>query len=75
MLKPHILSEKGNEVKVKPLVVVEVAFEEIQKSPSYSSGYALRFPRLVNLREDRAPEDCSTLKMVDGFFRRQRFGK
>ena len=75
MLKPHIISEKGNEVNVKPLVVVEVAFEEIQKSPSYSSGYALRFPRLVNLREDRAPEDCSTLKMVEGFYKQQRFGK
>ena len=53
ILKPHIISEKGNEVKIKPKIVIEVAYEEIQKSPTYSSGWALRFPRFLRIRWDR----------------------
>ncbi len=71
-LKPLIISEKGREVRVKPRVVVEVTYEEIQKSPTYSSGYALRFPRVVNLRLDRDPSECSTLQMVEDFYYAQR---
>lgn len=67
-LKPLIVSEKGREVKIKPKIVVEVSYEEIQKSPTYSSGYALRFPRLKNLRSDRNPSEASTLDMVEDFY-------
>ena len=72
ILKPNIISEKGKEVKIKPCLVVEVTYEEIQKSPTYSSGYALRFPRFLRLREDRAPEEASTLDMVKAFYEEQR---
>lgn len=72
MLKPLITSEKGKEVKIKPKVVIEVNYEEIQKSPTYSSGYALRFPRLVRLRNDRSADDASTLEMVEEFYFAQR---
>jgi DNA ligase-1 len=71
-LKPLILSEKGREVKIKPKVVVEVSYEEIQKSPTYSSGYALRFPRLVNLREDRSAKQASTLSVVEDYYYSQK---
>lgn len=71
LLKPLIISEKGKEVKVKPKIVIEVNYEEIQKSPSYSSGFALRFPRLVRLREDRAPEEISTIETVKDYFENQ----
>ena len=67
-LKPLIISEEGKTVKVKPKIVIEVSYEEIQKSPTYSSGYALRFPRLVNLRTDRKANDCSTLDLVESFY-------
>jgi DNA ligase 1 len=70
-LKPYIINEKGREVRIKPNVVVELKFEEIQKSPSYSSGYALRFPRLVRTRLDRSPENSSTLRQVEGFYKEQ----
>lgn len=63
-LKPLITEEIGQEVKIKPKVVIEVAYEEIQKSPSYSSGYALRFPRLVRVREDKGVEDSDTTERV-----------
>jgi DNA ligase-1 len=68
MLKPFIISEKGKEVKIQPKIVIEINYEEIQKSPTYASGYALRFPRLVQIREDRSPDDISTLEMVEEFY-------
>ena len=71
-LKPLITNQKGREVKTKPKVVVEVTYGEIQKSPTYSSGYALRFPRVVKLRLDRGPDECSTLNMVEDFYYSQK---
>jgi len=65
-LKQLVTEEVGKEVKVKPKVVVEVAYEEIQKSPTYESGYALRFPRLVRVREDKGVEDADTVERVEG---------
>ncbi len=72
MLKKHVISEKGKEVKIKPEIVVEVTYEEIQKSPTYNSGYALRFPRVRRLRDDRSPEEVSTLQMVEEYFNEQK---
>ena len=68
LLKPCIESEKGSSVRIRPKVVVEVAYEEIQKSPNYSSGYALRFPRVVSLREDRSPRDADSVERVERLF-------
>lgn len=64
-LKPQISEEIGKEVKLKPKIVVEVAYEEIQKSPTYTSGYALRFPRLVRIRADKGIEDADTLARIE----------
>ncbi|MBU1854098.1 MAG: ATP-dependent DNA ligase, partial [Nanoarchaeota archaeon] len=72
MLKPHIKQEKGREVVIKPEIVLEIKFEEIQASPTYSSGYALRFPRVIQARDDRMPEECSTLEMVQKEFEGQK---
>ncbi len=71
MLKPLIKKEEGKEVIVKPKIVIEVGYEEVQKSPTYSSGYALRFPRVIQLREDRGIEDISTLDMVEDVYKKQ----
>ena len=49
---------------VRPEVVIEVAFDAVQKSSRHKSGYALRFPRIVRLRPDRIPADISTLEDV-----------
>ncbi|MFH0868028.1 MAG: ATP-dependent DNA ligase [Candidatus Woesearchaeota archaeon] len=72
LLKPLIKKEEGKEVTLKPKIVIEIAYEEIQKSPTYGSGYALRFPRVIQLRQDRNPEDISTLKMVENFYNKQK---
>ena len=70
-LRPHILKEAGKEVTIKPFVVLEIAFEEIQQSPSYNSGFALRFPRFVRLRKDKTPEECSSLALVQQLYDEQ----
>lgn len=72
MLQQYIVEEKGKLVRITPAVVIEINYEEIQKSPGYSSGYALRFPRLLRLREDRGVHDCSTLQQVEELYREQR---
>ena len=72
MLKKNIKSEKGKSAAVKPTIVIEVHYEEIQKSTKYSSGYALRFPRFVRLREDRHVEDISDLSLVKDLYVGQR---
>ena len=64
LLQPLIIEEKGREVSVRPEIVIEVNYEEIQKSPTYSSGFALRFPRLIKLRTDRSSEDINTVDDV-----------
>ena len=64
-LRPHVEREAGQTVSIEPAVVFEVGYEEIQRSPTYSSGYALRFPRFVEVREDKRPADADTLDRVE----------
>ena len=64
LLKPLIIDDKGKEVRVKPKIVIEVGYEEIQKSPTYESGFALRFPRVIGLRDDKGADEASTLHYV-----------
>ncbi len=64
MLKPLIVREEGKFVEIQPKVVIEVTYQEIQKSPKYKSGFALRFPRFVALREDKSPEEADTIERV-----------
>ena len=63
-LKPLITVEHDRIADVRPEIIVEVKFQEIQKSPFYSSGYALRFPRLVRIRDDLSPEEVNTFARV-----------
>ncbi len=71
MLRPLITEEKGRQVKIKPKIVASITFQEIQKSPTYSSGYALRFPRLTTLRPDRKPGDITTLNEIEKDYKKQ----
>ncbi|OIO42137.1 hypothetical protein AUJ62_01410 [Candidatus Pacearchaeota archaeon CG1_02_32_21] len=64
MLKPLIVSEKGRIVRVKPKIVVSVTYQNIQKSPTYSSGYAMRFPRITAYRPDRNTNDIANLNDI-----------
>ncbi|MFD1642012.1 ATP-dependent DNA ligase LigA [Halohasta litorea] len=65
LLEPHITAESGQTVEIQPSVVFEVGYEEIQPSPTYASGYALRFPRFVAVREDKSPADAETVGRIE----------
>ncbi|HET7433690.1 MAG TPA: DNA ligase, partial [Thermoanaerobaculia bacterium] len=49
---------------VKPTVVLEIAFDRIQESKRHKAGYALRFPRIVRIRDDKTASDVSTIDEV-----------
>src|SRR3989344_4065291 len=76
-LKPPITGEDGKVVSVKPKIVIEIGYEEIQASPKYESGYALRFPRLIRIRDpsEKGPFDADTVQTIQKLFRMQRGGK
>ncbi len=72
LLKPLVLKEKGRKVKIKPEIVLSVTYQEIQNSPNYNSGFALRFPRFTALRPDRRADEVATLKEVKKDFEGQK---
>ena len=65
------VEDLGWMIKVKPQIVVEVAFNEIQQSPKYKSGYALRFARIVRIRYDKSPYDATTLDELKKLYEEQ----
>lgn len=72
--KPHVVSKRPNQYKVdkklnpdvwlSPGVVVEIAADEITKSPSHTAGVALRFPRIIKIRHDKNWSEATTLGEV-----------
>jgi len=70
-LEELILSQDGRAVELRPEVVLEVEYEEIQRSEEYGSGYALRFPRFLRRRETLDPTDVDTLDRVGGLYDQQ----
>ena len=61
----HTISVHGRYRVVEPLVVVEVAFDVIMRSARHKSGFALRFPRIANLRPDKPVDEIDTLARRD----------
>jgi DNA ligase-1 len=59
---------------VDPVVVVEVAFDVIQRSNRHQSGFALRFPRIVRLRIEKSPTEIDTLANVERLHRELQSG-
>ncbi|AKG92500.1 DNA ligase I, ATP-dependent {dnl1} [Geoglobus ahangari] len=74
LFKPEIEYQEGKKIVFRPKYVFEVAYQEIQKSPKYESGYALRFPRFVRLRDDKSVEEADTIERVARLYEMQ-FGK
>lgn len=70
-LKKLIVNETSFTVYVKPKIVVEVAFNEIQKSSKYESGFALRFARITRIREDMSLVDVDTIDKVRQLYKKQ----
>jgi DNA ligase-1 len=57
-------SRAGHVVYVRPELVVEIAFNDVQRSPQYPGGVALRFARVKGYRPDKRAEDADTIESV-----------
>jgi DNA ligase-1 len=64
LFKDLVISQAGKEMSFEPVVVFEVGYSEIQQSPNYESGYALRFPRFVRVRDDKRVDEIDTLDSI-----------
>ncbi|HVA69305.1 MAG TPA: ATP-dependent DNA ligase [Candidatus Binataceae bacterium] len=63
--------ETSGVVVVEPRIVVEVAYSDLQRSPQYPSGMALRFARIVRIRDDKSPADADSVAAMAAAFERQ----
>ena len=70
-LKELTIKEEHRRVVVTPRIVVEVAYNEIQKSPKYECGMALRFARITRIRDDKSPEEADTIQRVRKIYEKQ----
>jgi DNA ligase-1 len=67
----HTLEDQGFRRIVEPKIVLEVAFNNIQRSRRHESGFALRFPRILRIRQDKTPEQIDTLERVRQLYEKQ----
>jgi DNA ligase-1 len=67
----HTIADHGHVRTVEPIVVIEVAFNNIMRTDRHASGFALRFPRIVRIRRDKAVEDIDTLNAARAVYERQ----
>jgi len=65
------IASKRNVVQVRPEIVVEVLASEIQESPTYESGMALRFARINRIRDDKGPLEAITLRELREIYENQ----
>ncbi|MDP8902210.1 MAG: ATP-dependent DNA ligase [Thermoproteota archaeon] len=70
-LRSITVKDEGYRLVVRPEIVLEVAFDSIQKSDRHNSGFALRFPRIKYIRTDKTVRDIDTLEKVQRIYERQ----
>jgi DNA ligase-1 len=63
-LQNIVIAKNDYTIFVEPKIVVEVAYNEIQRSPHYESGFALRFARITRIRMDKGPEDVDSIEQI-----------
>jgi DNA ligase-1 len=70
-LQAHTLEDHGHFRTVEPLRVIEVAFNNIMRSDRHASGFALRFPRILKIRDDKPVDEIDTLARVEEIYQQQ----
>lgn len=65
------IRETPSTIFVRPELVVEVAYNEIQRSPHYNSKFALRFARIKRIREDKTPDQADTIERLQQLYEKQ----
>nr|MDQ3746186.1 DNA ligase [Acidobacteriota bacterium] len=68
-LEPGIITTRGRDVEIEPEVVIEVDFQDIQKTARYRAGYALRIPRFKRVREDKSTREADTLERLKRLYK------
>lgn len=71
LLKEKVISTSKKEVQFEPELVFEVGYAELQVSPTYEAGFALRFPRFIRLRDDKDLTEIETIESVRDRYQRQ----
>jgi DNA ligase 1 len=67
----HTVEDFGHVRTVEPLIVLEVAFNNVMRSERHASGFALRFPRILRIRTDKPVEEIDTLERVEEIYASQ----
>lgn len=67
----HTVTDYGHVRDVEPKTVIEVAFNAVMRSDRHESGFALRFPRIVRIRQDKLPAEIDTIERVEEIYSRQ----
>lgn len=67
LLEKLKIHEEASIVYFEPKIVLQVRYQEIQKSSIYESGYALRFPRIISLREDKSLDEINSVDDIENF--------
>ena len=70
-LKAHTLQDYGHFRTVEPLTILEVAFNNIMRSDRHASGFALRFPRILQIRRDKPLDEIDTVARVEEIYQSQ----
>ena len=70
-LKAHTIEDFGHFRTVEPQIVLEVAFNNIMRSDRHASGFALRFPRIIRLRNDKPVSEIDTVNRVEEVYQSQ----
>ncbi|HEX8687608.1 MAG TPA: ATP-dependent DNA ligase, partial [Pyrinomonadaceae bacterium] len=68
-LEPAVISTRGRDVEVEPEVVIEVDFQDIQKTARYRAGYALRIPRFKRVRTDKSTREADDLARLKRLYK------
>lgn len=69
--RAHTVQDLGRVKVVEPQIVLEVAFDAVTKSDRHRSGFALRFPRIKRIRDDKRPDEVNTLEDVERIYEAQ----
>jgi DNA ligase-1 len=67
----HTIEDFGGWRTVEPTVILEVAFNNLMRSDRHASGFAMRFPRILRIRDDKPVEEIDTLARVEEIYNRQ----
>jgi DNA ligase 1 len=72
-LKSIMIKDEAYRILVRPEIILEIAFDSIQKSDRHDSGFALRFPRIKNIRTDKTVMDIDTLRKIKQIYEKQAY--